>query len=269
MELGDTPWVDRTWRSVLDRVRDRVDVEDEWLPRVSKRRPLKFEEYGCGAYGCVSPTEEPGLVVKLTSDLSEATFVSWALSIDQPKAGMIRYHKILAVPGATYRGRPVFIIWRDEAYSTGTLSQWGGFRSQYDVELSLLESTMLPAAREVGIAVRRWRSRMTPEAFLATLGQLWSAHRQEVAAPRHVQAVVKELQKVRGAIERLATTRFKGIALALRHYLERGVILADVRGANLGKLRGTYYEPGDWAIIDPSLAIVLNPDVDVPPIESV
>lgn len=274
MELGDTPWVDRAWRKLVDRVQVRDDIEEKWVPRVSNERPLRFQEYGCGAYGCVSPTEQPGVVVKLTSDASEALFVAWALTVPKPAAGLIRFHKVMAVPDATYRGRPLYVLWRDEAVDVGALDVSRQRGVGHAVHAHQLEVTylnqLMENARQVGQALKRWRARMSDEGFVSTLQLLWDAYQAPgtLEVPKHVTVVLVAVQKAEHYMQELSRSRFKGIATALLHYLKRGVLLADVRGANVARRIQTYGSPGDWVIIDPGMSIVLNPAVEIPAIET-
>lgn len=112
--LGKTPWVDRSLRSLHDAL--QYAVPPEWLPRFDVLG--KVEEFGCGHYGCVMPTSAEGLVCKLTTDVSEAHFVARALMLE-PTSGIVEYKKILWAPALKHRGRPVFVLWRSEAFSVG------------------------------------------------------------------------------------------------------------------------------------------------------
>jgi len=138
MSLGKTPWVDKNVVMALPSLR-RV-VPESWLPRmiteyneevrrgpdwdtkyetVKLKKPV-VEEYGCGSYGCVMPTSEPGLVMKLTSDVSEAWFIARAREIDYI-GGIVEYKKIFALP-TKHKGRPLFVLWRTEARYIGDWS---------------------------------------------------------------------------------------------------------------------------------------------------
>lgn len=78
------------------------------------------EEYGSGHYGCVWPTRS-GQVLKITSDRDEAKFVAVALQGFVPD-GLTRYHQIIRLGERTHYQRPVYLIWRDEAYHIGALN---------------------------------------------------------------------------------------------------------------------------------------------------
>ena len=96
--LGKTAWVDRHLGLAWERVRAAVPKED-WLPQVIDEGGVaktSFTEYGCGHYGCVMPTYDDGVVMKLTSDETEAYFVAAALSMNDPNAwnGLTEYYAI-------------------------------------------------------------------------------------------------------------------------------------------------------------------------------
>jgi hypothetical protein len=130
MSLGSIAWVDKMMRGAWPQLQQ--EVAPELLPRPTQipgTRKAKFvwEELGCGHYGCVLPTAaKPGTVVKVTSDVTEAMFVAHLIDQDiQPEQGLVHYDRILGVPDTTHRGRPIFIIWRAEAYDVGFMAkQW-------------------------------------------------------------------------------------------------------------------------------------------------
>ena len=143
-ELGAARWVDTLLNDYWDRLQDAgVPYEDLPEPgnfvftvnqaslpgmapaRVDKpTKRLSFKEFGCGHYGCVMPTiDNPDVVVKLTSDATEAMFVGHLLTdTRQPDDGLVRYDRILALPSVEKRyGRPLYLIWREEAQFVGEL----------------------------------------------------------------------------------------------------------------------------------------------------
>jgi hypothetical protein len=126
-DLGKTPWVDRTMSSVWDRIAKKVPKS--WMPRLEEGSvKQQVTEYGCGHYGCVMPTNEPGLVCKLTTDVTEARFVAIAMPLGDVE-GIVQYKKIFAIKEATHRGRPMFVLWRTEAFGVGGLSYSGQWQA--------------------------------------------------------------------------------------------------------------------------------------------
>jgi len=111
--LEAPPWVERAIRGTWQQIEDIVGRD--MMPRVE-------DEFGCGRYGCVMPTlQASDTVVKLTSDVTESFFVAHLLDKDlQPESGLVHYDRIIGIPG-TYYGRPLFLIWRDEAFDVGAI----------------------------------------------------------------------------------------------------------------------------------------------------
>jgi hypothetical protein len=106
-------WVENNLKRLWPELKRRVTPE--LLPNVA-------EEYGCGHYGCVMPTVGAGTgqVVKLTSDVLEGLFIVHMMHLRQPEEGLVHYHRIIGVSGRRY-GRPLFLIWRQEAKHVGLL----------------------------------------------------------------------------------------------------------------------------------------------------
>ena len=129
-ELAENPlWVDRILAANWEAVQARLQQmgHPDWLPVWSegkKNKVIVMPEYGCGHYGCVYPTDADDVVVKLTTDATEATFVA---ILEQLKReghtlpdGLVRYHGIYALEGEHKKRKP-FILWREEA----AVTDWG------------------------------------------------------------------------------------------------------------------------------------------------
>jgi hypothetical protein len=86
------------------------------MPLVLPGTKAKFEEYGCGHYGCTLPTNAENIVLKITSDVSEANLARLILAgeLDADLLdGLVHYHGVVPLE-ATYRRRPVYALWREE-----------------------------------------------------------------------------------------------------------------------------------------------------------
>jgi hypothetical protein len=85
---------------------------------------------GCAHYGCVYRTNQPGIVFKITTDVSEAHFIKIALDL-KPQVdpiGIVEYFKVFALPPeTTHLNRPVFAVWREEAFNVGDAE--GGWKT--------------------------------------------------------------------------------------------------------------------------------------------
>lgn len=104
----------RQWDEIV------AKVGPEWMPKLNKRTStrLKAIEYGTGAYGTVMPTSDPRVVVKVTSDDTEAEFVALVLEIGEQPEGLVRYEDIYRLEGSR-DGNPIYILWREDAHRVG------------------------------------------------------------------------------------------------------------------------------------------------------
>jgi hypothetical protein len=123
-DLHDNPaWVTGVLARSFEDLEDKV--RPELLPRlsdVSARRGAlvaKMKEYGCGAYGCVLPTQDPSIVLKITTDPTEAEFAGQiANTLVAPIA--VHYYTVVRL-SERYRKMPVYLLWRDGADKVGKM----------------------------------------------------------------------------------------------------------------------------------------------------
>src|SRR5271170_7394907 len=80
----------RQWSDIKAR------VGEDWMPKLNQKTSSKLKaiEYGTGAYGTVMPTHDPDVVVKITSDPTEAQFVATVLEIGEQPEGLVRYEHV-------------------------------------------------------------------------------------------------------------------------------------------------------------------------------
>ena len=82
---------------------------------------LHAPELGCGAYGCVLRTTVPGVVLKITSDPTEALFVQLLKDKGLSNTlGITSYYGSSLLEGRR-EGRAVYALWREEADDVGEL----------------------------------------------------------------------------------------------------------------------------------------------------
>jgi hypothetical protein len=295
MSLGETPWVDRSYKALHAALSERVPAE--WLPRmISERtehgtvgfdppRPytevIRFknpviEEYGCGSYGCVAPTHKPGLVFKLTTDVSEAAFVARAKELDET-VGIVQYKAIYST-GIKHKGKPMFVLWRTEASEVGA---WiSAFRTKhpdlYGTQVTNEANKQLRHFMEWAKIVREYvhpkvRSMQTVEERAQLFKALWASYeREDPVTERAVSSLqyVKGIQRVGMALrtclyvaqEMSGNAVLYKVGTALGHYLEEGILLADVHINNIG-----LDENGDAIITDPGHAVEFHPRWAQPP----
>jgi hypothetical protein len=139
----------------------------------------------------------PDVVVKLTSDFTEAMFVGHLLSdTPQQETGLVRYDRILALPSRELRrGRTLFLIWREEAQFVGDLMPgWRGaipglpdYKAQAIRRGVLYHDVFMEAASVVKMSVERMVQRLTGSKSLFTddpkaaelYQRVWEAHQSE------------------------------------------------------------------------------------------
>ena len=280
-ELAGTPWVDRTWRNVWERLSTRVD--DSWLPDAKgEGRKLSVHEYGKGSWGVVSPTNELGIVCKLTTDPSEALFVSWILSAEQPDEGLVKYHRIYELAGHTFRNRKIYALWRSEAWNVGdpmvnlrpsaNLPSRGPWKdnqritdpsvqSQFDlaVRALVLIDEVRASAGMLRKKLQHYRRVLDDAGYRELLERVWNAYQE--GGGRDMRT-----RELAAMLEAEHTQYSSPVGNAMRWCVQDGVVLADVHRYNIGH---DHPATGSWIITDPGHAVVVNPAVVIPPIEVV
>lgn len=280
--LARTPWVDRSLKSVWERV-VAASPRPEWTPRLIPGKRFSLEEYGCGHYGCVFPTSDPAVVAKITSDPTEAFFVAAALSIGEWPEGIVRYYGIYQIPGE-YRGRPLFVLWREEATEVGraTRSPYSGGVVRYLPESERASAVYELRSKENLERNLRWFKdhaaavrdtlkravdpfRTVEEAKKLADGWAWQYVSDAEAAGRAVPvARFRGAQKVAlllVMLERLAVVMENEylsdqIGTAFKFYLENDLLLADVHTGNIGLVEGRVGKSP--VITDPGHAVPLS-----------
>ena len=277
-ELGKTPWVDRNLRAFWDRI--ATQVPESWMPAVIEGSGKKFsvEEYGCGHYGCVMPTAEDtiedNIVFKLTSDVTEARFVIMAMELPETE-GIVKYYKIFAIPDTTHRGRPLFVLWRQGAEDVGLLGGIFGGRFYFDAnkygydeyhvrnirEGEKYLRQFLDHARDVKDRLSKILKQNGPEKRERVLTAAWRAFEDAPADvdPRHYRDIPRIGVALRQcwdlAMMIQNTDVVYPIGTALSHYIDEGILLADVHLGNIG--RDTRND--QLIITDPGHAVEFSP----------
>jgi hypothetical protein len=249
----------------------------------TKRGKKTFEELGCGHYGCVIQSTHDGIVFKLTSDESEAAFVSAACSIGEFPYGIVRYYKIAEVP-ERHRGRRVFALWREEASLIGFPMQiWSPgavtdayMRRSWKELLDSLDS-FKKSANHVRQYVRKAKDKIRALGLIEEKKDYaWRVTRDgsehAIQRARGAERAAIALQFCEDTAEVMEHTHQSDqIGGALSFYIEQGILLADVHANNVGVItRPPSQEYDDWhgvnAITDPGHMVPLDPrwlDVEV------
>lgn len=280
-----TAWVNRMFDRYWDQMVARVGTG--LMPTESDSANWKFEELGCGHYGCVLATESPGTVIKLTTDMSEAAFVSAALTLPEWPTGIVHYDDIFELP-ETYKNRRVFVLWRQEADNIGDLC--GGMVStayedryvkRYSVySLAEFHRNLSQWQFTAGYMRDQMRRAKQPKEFLervqAEHDQAWSIYSDDRGFGHHRYAG-RQMRKVhawhRGPLafalrhillEQLAMTMANThagslIGEAFGYYMDEGMLLADVHCNNIGEVVPEGYDSWDLVITDPGHMVPLDP----------
>lgn len=118
------PWADKIIGSHWDSVSAGAKRLKLPMPKseISKKKHKPVDELGCAHYGCVWRSEQSGIVVKLTTDQTEAHTIASMLYLKEKNGfdpeGIVKYYAVFALP-EQHRGRPVFVLWREEADKVG------------------------------------------------------------------------------------------------------------------------------------------------------
>ncbi len=120
----------RDTRGLLARAYEMFEdrIPPQWLPKLSNVEEsasglrAHIPKYGCGAYGCVFPTLDPNVVIKVTEDDTEAEFAG-QISRSLAKPITVIYHEAMEIdPGLV--GRRTFVLWREAAAHIGELPRF-------------------------------------------------------------------------------------------------------------------------------------------------
>lgn len=229
---------------------------------------LPSKPYGCGAWGCVYPTKNKDVVLKLTLDYHEALYASATHYFGESPEGISKHYAVAQTSSRLYK-KPVFAIWRESVYLPGKAYEWypGVDRSIVARFIKTLHacshfSLVAHASCERGVTAL---SKSVPPMPTSTkdietmdaAAETSSGARFFCEGMRGGRRLAFALSAFRryaeiGAKEGFASTIFE----ALIWYLERGVVLADVHSGNVGIARRgdadvpVIFDPGHACIID-------------------
>ena len=309
------PWVDRNlsrfWQAMEAGVPD-----DSWLPHTIGRRThggttkVVVEELGCGHYGCVMPTNAEDTVLKLTSDVAEAAFVRAAMELSEKQKGstskwkhgywpngIVRYKAIYQLADVTYRKRPLFLIWRQEAFEVGFLTssqlQLRGRVRDAVYRESVEAQNLIQNAQAAAAFVRDWVKKKGVAAYPCLKAdsstmqwafnyarENWEVIDRELGAPWHQMGqpdVIDVIRRHRGKDRAAVALSFYAmivemmrhnsvvvstVGMAMDYYLDEGIVLADVHLNNIGKIQEPDYDGLVTAITDPGHAVFLDDRYD-------
>ena len=287
-------WVDRALKQCAEEVQKVARNNGLPMPVGGPR----FKELGCGHYGCVLPTEDDSIVFKLTSDRTEGEFLrrtlSNEMSIQDPEDyqwGMVIYHAVVELD-FTYRNKPVYAIWREEASNIGGLIPTFGELRTFDgqekkASLAHLTLFLIGASSARDTLKRASNPRQTlrnarlradwahgyvmehwVDAVRNQMQDQYYYRRDPWTAVKSADRVAVGLALCEAVIMYLQTSdRYLGsVGFVLDHFFGQGIILADVHANNIGQVVREFaiYDDEDvevdeiWAITDPGHAFFLR-----------
>jgi len=231
--VRNPPWVTSTLAKHYEILDDQVP--SVWLPQLaavtSKRNRVIADlvEYGCGAYGCVLATNDPKVVLKVTTDDTEAEFAA-QLASELVAPICVDYRMVVRLSGH-HQGRRIHLLWREAAEHVGGLRAELGDTADQEV------GDQHRSAQEAYDAVMR---ELEPQVIRQKIG-VWLA-----ACERMARSSVAEIRPLgRGLVE---------------VYAEQHVLFGDIHGGNLGLVRQSDggRSSDAWVITDPGNVAVIN-----------
>jgi len=166
LPIPNPSWVTKALADAYETMEDRVPPK--WLPKLTEtgarrgRMTATLKEYGCGVYGCVLPTLDPQVVVKVTTDETEVQFATEIASTLSVRV-TVDYHLAMKL-AALREGRQVYVLWRESAEDVGKLEGNDLIDAQHEAaEAAYVE--MYKTGSTTRAAIKRWRQ--TVEAMAA------------------------------------------------------------------------------------------------------
>ncbi len=233
-------WVTKMIAASYETLEDTVPPQ--WLPRLTNIERSgdgiagDTKEYGCGTYGCVFPTLDPAVVLKVTHDDTEAEFAA-RLSPTLVAQICVKYHMVLKLD-AERDGHGVYLLWRDGASFVGDLDGYLDDLTDDPTigdEFMRLVNGQHNAAKMAMIALHT----KAPRDVYKPLLNRWVTTLKKMAT----QDDVPQLRELAAGM--------------LEVYLEQRVAILDVHDGNLGLVRGDDGEER-FLITDPGHVVVID-----------
>lgn len=276
--VPNPPWVDRVLTAERDAIIDRMGPDLFPEPTEAGRKKLKFTELGCGHYGCVLAVPRPGYVFKVSSDPTEAAFIAAAAQLPFTE-GIVKYLSVFETRHR-YRDRPVYVIVREGADNVGQLARGAIDMAQRRLEERVLRRMLKFKAWAAIVRDTILRAR-SPDQMMVDASRLdeWASDAvdYEVAtsigggtmgtafmyASTHFRGAHRVAYAVQAClyVAQEMANEYVGylVGQALEHYIEHGILLADVHGGNIGQVEREDYSRPIWVITDPGHMVPLDP----------
>lgn len=226
------PWTTRIITAEYEKLPEAVP--EAWLPRIRLNQlasvvKAEIKEYGCGVYGCVFPTYTPNIVVKVTTDDTEAEFAE-RLADTLVAPICTKYYAVVRTGQKhtikKYGTYDVFMLWRDSAEHVGELDKFID-----DDEMNLFSMQHVFAEDSYRILNDEKRGR-----------------RKAGIPQRELRAWEEAMERVADGVPALARLA----AGMLKVYREQRIFFGDVHAGNVGQVGG------EWVITDPGHVAVIG-----------
>jgi hypothetical protein len=225
-----------------------MGVPARWLPQLQDVVPIGGEaveasvrEYGCGQYGCVYPTLDDHVVLKLTADDTEAEFAAeLAGTLERPIC--VRYFMVIRPEGALDQKRsPVYLLWRESADYVGKI----------DVFMDERTDSSRQGDRAMLLINEQWDA--AQHAYKALHGLVEGGRPHDVM--RHAIAAWLETCEAMARQTQVPELRELGDGL-VEVYRAQNIFFGDIHAGNLGLVHRT---DGDhWVVTDPGHIAVVD-----------
>lgn len=227
--VANPPWVTGALASAYDILTKKIPAR--WMPLIGDIRSRgnkltgTFTEFGCGAYGCVLPTLDPKIVLKVTTDETEALFAE-RVAPDLVAPVCVEYPMVVEL-GAQHDGATIYLLWRQAAEHVGDVI---GELGEYAADLI---ADQHEAAQRAYEAVFHKKS----TAMIRARVGFWLEMCERIARQREVPEI-RDL--------------FTGI---IEVYERQRILFGDIHTGNLGQVGTSWVitDPGNIAVLDPTL----------------
>lgn len=214
--MSSEQWIDSLLLSAAGR-EALSGIIPEWHPRSNG---MTYPVLGCGSWGCVIATSDPGVVLKITTDDTEAEFARmWADNLCERVC--VDYYATRCIQAQDTGGDDsarIHLLWRDAAQRVGQIVD---VITDHQRKLIGRQHSL---AQEAFRLLRRGR-RAEHEI------DVWRDAMQKVAAS------VSEMNQLADGI--------------IRVFDQQGIFFGDVKTDNIGRMMGR------WVITDPGMNVAI------------
>ena len=241
------------WNRLLRAIGDK-----NWMPCAQDNDSgMDIQEYyGCGGYGCVFPTNQSGIVFKITNDPTEARLVEYIISNIISLDGIVKYHKIVKLP-IRIEGNSIFAIWREEAYDVGMFGGAEFFEDSIERIYNIGNSLYHQISLEKNY-YKSFKAAASYDVWAAMNVKLDSpSDYKDVFGPKRL-AILMQYYELEAKYLSQAGYGYE-IGETLLKLKKEGILLLDVKIDNVGVAKRHAQQEYVPVIVDPSLAIFTRP----------